>query len=61
MTVVARVKLSMKKISVKFAMEKKLSRRRKLSKLRSTKVLLTKPSMFFMGKLMSIPAWNQVT
>lgn len=61
MTVVARVKSSTKKINVRLVMEKKLSRRKKLSKLRLTKAPLTEPSMCSTVRLMSTPARNQVT
>ncbi len=58
---VARVRSSTKKINARLATAKKLSRRKKLSKLKWTKVLLTEPSMFSTARLMSSPAWNQVT
>jgi len=60
MIAVVKVKSLMRKTNARLAMVKKLLRKRRSSKLRSTKVLQTTNNMFSMARLMSTPGWKQV-
>jgi len=61
MTAVVKEKSLMRRTSARPATERKLSRRRKLSRLRSTRVHLTINSTYFMVRLMNTQVWSQET